>query len=83
MLLLHTDVHCYTKICFLHQHRKYEKELAYLFYNDIQKSRVDHVILDMCIFLHRKVFNAKGRFFDKNDTLAEFPQLCLYERFSI
>jgi hypothetical protein len=31
----------------------------------------------------REVFNAQGRFFDKNGSLAEFPQLCLYERFDI
>ncbi len=30
-----------------------------------------------------RIFNAEGRFFDKNGTLAEFPQLCLYERFGI
>jgi hypothetical protein len=68
---------------FLHQHPKYEKESAYLFYKDMQKSRVDHVISDMCIFLSREVFNAEGRFFNKNSTLAEFPQLHLYERFDI
>jgi hypothetical protein len=35
------------------------------------------------MFLHREVFNAEGRFFNKNGTLAEFPQLCLYQRFGI
>jgi hypothetical protein len=49
----------------------------------MQKSGVDHVISDMCMFLHREVFNAQGRFFDKNGTLAEVSQLCLYERFGI
>jgi hypothetical protein len=68
---------------FLHLHPNYEKELAYLFYKDMQKSGVDHVISDMCIFLHREVFHAQRRFFDKNCTLVEFPQLCLYERFDI
>jgi hypothetical protein len=72
-----------TKFCFLHQHPKYEKESAYLFDKDMQKSGVDHVISDMCMFLRHEVFNAEGRFFDKNGTLAEFPQLCLYERFGI
>jgi hypothetical protein len=67
---------------FLHQHPKYEKESAYLFYKDMQKSGVDHVISDMCI-VSREVFNAEGRFFNKNSTLAEFPQLRLYERFDI
>jgi hypothetical protein len=68
---------------FLHQHHKYENESTYLFYKDMQKSGVDHIISDMCMFLRREVFNAEGRFFDKNDTLEEFPQLCLYERFDI
>jgi hypothetical protein len=49
----------------------------------MQKSGVGHIISDMCMFLRREVFNAEGRFFDKNDTLEEFPQLCLYERFDI
>jgi hypothetical protein len=68
---------------FLHQRPSYEKELAYLFDKDMQKSEVNHVISDMCMFLHREVFHAQRRFFDKNGTLAEFPQLCLYERFGI
>jgi hypothetical protein len=68
---------------FLHQHPKYEKESAYLFDKDMQKSIVDHVISDMCMFLRHEVFNAQGIIFDKNGTLAEFPQLCLYERFGI
>jgi hypothetical protein len=67
----------------LHQHPNYEKESTYLFDKDMQKSKVDHVIFDMCMFLHHEVFHAQGRFFDKNDTLAEFPELCLYERFGI
>jgi hypothetical protein len=67
----------------LHQHPKYEKELAYLSDKDMLNSGVDHVILDMCMFLRHEVFNAEGRFFDKNGTLAWFPQPCLYERFGI
>jgi hypothetical protein len=59
------------------------RKLAYLFDKDMQKSGVDHVISDMCMFLRREVFNAEGRFFDKNGTLAEFPPLYLYERFCI
>jgi hypothetical protein len=58
-------------------------ECAYLFDKDMQKNEVDHVICDICMFLLREIFNAQGRFFDKNDTLAEFPQLCNYERFSL
>jgi hypothetical protein len=53
------------------------------FYKDVQKSRVGHVISDMCMFLRHEVFNTEGRLFDKNDTLAEFPQLCRYQRFGI
>jgi hypothetical protein len=68
-------------MCFLHQHPKYGKESAYLFDKDMQKSGVTHVISDMCMFLHCEVFNVEGRFYDKNDTLAEFPQLFLYGRF--
>jgi hypothetical protein len=71
------------RILFLHQHPNYEKESAYLFDKDMQKSGVDHVISDMCMFLYREVFHAQGRFFDKNGTLVEFPLLCLYERFDI
>jgi hypothetical protein len=49
----------------------------------MQKTGVDHIISNMCMFLRHRVFNAQARFFDKNDTLAEFPQLFLYERFDI
>jgi hypothetical protein len=49
----------------------------------MEKNRVDNVISEMCMFLRREMFNAQGRFFDKSGTLAEFPQLCNYERFGI
>jgi hypothetical protein len=49
----------------------------------MQKNGVDHVISDICMFLCREIFNAQGRFFDKNSTLAEFSQLCNYERFDL
>jgi hypothetical protein len=49
----------------------------------MQKNTVDHVISDMCMFLRREIFNTQGRFFDNNDTLAEFPQLRNYERFGV
>jgi hypothetical protein len=49
----------------------------------MQKSGVNHVISDMCMFLRHEVFHAQERCFNKNDTLAEFPQLWLYERFGI
>jgi hypothetical protein len=50
---------------------------------DMQMSGVDHIISDMCMFLRCEAFNVKGRFFNKNDTIAEFPQLCRYQRFDI
>jgi hypothetical protein len=53
------------------------------FDKDMQKNGVDHVISDMCMFLRREIFNVQGRFFDKNDTLVEFSQLCNYERFGL
>jgi hypothetical protein len=49
----------------------------------MQRNGVDHVISDMCMFLRREIFNAQERFFDKNDTLTEFPQLYNYERFDL
>ena len=49
----------------------------------MQKSGVDHVISDMCMFLCREIFNAQGRFFDKNGTLAEFSQLYNYKIFGL
>jgi hypothetical protein len=49
----------------------------------MQKNGVDYVISDMCMFLRREIFNTQGRLFDKNDTLAEFAQLCNYERFGL
>jgi hypothetical protein len=71
------------QILLFHQHRNYQKECAYLFDKDMQKNEINHVISDMCMFLRREIFNAQGRFFDKNGTLAEFPQLCNYERFGL
>jgi hypothetical protein len=71
------------RILLFHQHRNYQKECAYLFDKDMQKNGVDHVISNMCMFLHREIFNAQGRFFDKNGTLAEFSQLYNYERFDL
>jgi hypothetical protein len=49
----------------------------------MQKNGVNHIISNMRMLLHREIFNAQERFFDKNDTLAEFPQLCNYERFGL
>jgi hypothetical protein len=49
----------------------------------MQKNGFDHVISDMGMFLRREIFSAQGRFFDKNGTLVEFPQLCNYEIFGL
>jgi hypothetical protein len=49
----------------------------------MQVSGVNDVISDLCMFLRREIFHAQGDFFDKNGTLAEFSQLCNYERFGI
>jgi hypothetical protein len=49
----------------------------------MQVSGVNDVISDLCMFLRREIFYAQGDFFDKNNTLTEFPQLYSYERFSI
>jgi hypothetical protein len=48
----------------------------------MQKGGVDNVILDICMFLRHDIFHVGGAFFDKTGTLAEFPQLCNYERFA-
>jgi hypothetical protein len=67
----------------LHQFPNYRMEWDYPFTKDIQNSGVDNVILDICMFLRREIFHVEGAFFDKNETLAEFPQLCTYERFVV
>jgi hypothetical protein len=53
------------------------------FIMDMQNGGVDIVISDLCMFLRREIFHVEGAFFDKNGTLAEFPQLCTYERHAI
>jgi hypothetical protein len=39
--------------------------------------------VDICMFLRREIFHVDGTFFDKTGALAQFPQLCRYERFSL
>jgi hypothetical protein len=34
-------------------------------------------------YLRREIFHVEGAFFSKNETLAEFPQLCTYEIFYV
>jgi hypothetical protein len=53
------------------------------FIMDMQNGGVDNVISDLCMFLRREIFHIEGAFFDKNGTLAEFPQLCTYERHAV
>jgi hypothetical protein len=49
----------------------------------MQKGGVDNVISNICTFLRREIFHIDGAFFDKTETLAEFPQLYNYERFTM
>jgi hypothetical protein len=58
-------------------------EWDYPFTKDIQNGGVDNVILDICMFLCREIFHVDGALFDKTGTLAEFPQLCNHERFTV
>jgi hypothetical protein len=53
------------------------------FYKGYAKHGVDNVISDTCLFLRHEIFHVDGTFFNKNETLAEFPQLCTYERFAV
>jgi hypothetical protein len=58
-------------------------EWDYPFIKDMQKGGVDNIILNICILLCHEILHVDGTFFDKTGTLAEFPQLCNYERFSL
>jgi hypothetical protein len=49
----------------------------------MQNVVVDNVILDLCMFLCHEIFHEEDAFFDKNGTLATFPQLSTYERFVV
>jgi hypothetical protein len=49
----------------------------------MQKGGVDNVIADICTFLRRKIFHVDDAFFDKTRTLAEFSELCNYEKFAL
>jgi hypothetical protein len=67
----------------LHRYPNYREEWDYAFSHDMQKGGVNNVIADICTFLRHKIFHVDGAFFDKAGTLAEFPQLCNYERFAL
>jgi hypothetical protein len=49
----------------------------------MQNGGVDNIISDICMLLRREIFHVEGAFFDKNEMLVEFPQICTYERFSV
>jgi hypothetical protein len=49
----------------------------------MQSGGIDNVISNICMFLRRKIFHVEDTFFNKNMTLAEFPQLYTYERFVV
>jgi hypothetical protein len=55
-------------------------EWDYPFTKNMQNSGVDNVISNICTFLHHENFHVDGTFFNKTGTLAEFPELCNYER---
>jgi hypothetical protein len=58
-------------------------EWDYPFIKGMQNDGVDNVISDICLFLRCEIFHVEDTFFGNNGMLAEFPQLCTYERFSI
>jgi hypothetical protein len=58
-------------------------EWDYTFIKDMQNGGVNNVISDICTFLHSEIFHVNSAFFDKTGMLAEFPQLCNYERFIV
>jgi hypothetical protein len=72
--------YCLLNSFLLHQFPSYRVEWEYPFTKDMQNGGVDNVILDICIFLRREIFHVDDTFFNKTRTLAEFPQLCNYER---
>jgi hypothetical protein len=75
--------HCLLNSFLLHRYPNYRVEWDYPFTKDMQKGGVDNVISDICMSLRYEIFHIDGTFFDKTGTLAEFPQLCNYERFAL
>jgi hypothetical protein len=49
----------------------------------MQQGGVNNIIAYICTFLRREIFHVDDAFFDKTGTLAEFSQLCHYERFAL
>jgi hypothetical protein len=75
--------HCLLNSFLLYQFPNYRLEWDYSFTKDMQNSGVDNVISDICTLLRCEIFYVDGVFFDNTGTLAEFPQLCNYERFTV
>jgi hypothetical protein len=75
--------HCSLNSFLLHQCPNYRVGWDYTFTKNMQKGGVDNVISDICTFLRHEIFHVDVAFFDKTGTLAEFPQLCNYERFAL
>jgi hypothetical protein len=67
----------------LHRYPNYRDECDYSFEHDMQRGGVDNVIADICTFLRREIFHVDCAFFDKTKMLAEFSQLCRYEKFDL
>jgi hypothetical protein len=59
------------------------EEWNYPFEHDMQRGGVDNIISSIYTFLRHKIFHADGALFNKTGTLAEFPQLYRYERFTL
>jgi hypothetical protein len=49
----------------------------------MQNGEVDNVISNICTCLRCEVIHVDGTFFDKTEALAEFSQLCNYERLTV
>jgi hypothetical protein len=75
--------HCLLSSFLLHQYPNYRVEWDYPFTKDMQNGGVNNIISDICMFLCREIFHIDGALFDKTRMLAEFPQLCNYERFVV
>jgi hypothetical protein len=75
--------YCLLNSFLLHQFPNYRVEWDYPFTKDMQNGGVDNVISNICMFLRREIFHVDGAFFDKTGTLAQFSQLCNYERFTV